>query len=385
MFISFVLIVLFILFWVLVGVYSVFSPFTQNIWDVIDFNSAYYGAMAGIERGNLVLKYKSPWFEGSGWFIGSNNFGPPSDAISGSLGKLTTDNNGFSWSITSKTSTIPAQGNGNVETSLASSDSNSFNELSYFNAEKVFLSIDTTPSSEAVYTWVSSFSYFTGGYFTWEFRLPTTVSTAFNGSKLCTDIHNPDCDIDKDHVFDEITVNWTLKWNYLGNPFSIVPNSSIFYSSGWTIDEKRDTMIRETVVNNNSGMVYFGANNLVTPGYGFNPITKYKDTNNLTEHTIISSNPDLIKNKSFNELLTNDPDIPNTTWLQFWFGLINLLRSANGNIYPFLEYQLNFSSPVANTYYTLEGNSVVGNYNVKIIIKKSTNDESPIWDFTIIF
>ena len=50
MFIAFVLIILFILLGVLVGVYSIFAPFTQNIGDVIDFNSAYYGALAGIER-----------------------------------------------------------------------------------------------------------------------------------------------------------------------------------------------------------------------------------------------------------------------------------------------------------------------------------------------
>ena len=63
MFIIFVLVLLAVLMGILSAIYSVFAPFMQNIGNVVDFNSAYYGALAGVERAHLVLKYKQPGFE----------------------------------------------------------------------------------------------------------------------------------------------------------------------------------------------------------------------------------------------------------------------------------------------------------------------------------
>ena len=88
---------------------------------------------------------------------------------------------------------------------------------------------------------------------------------------------------------------------------------------------------------------------------------------------------------TFKQILTNTDINPQVTWLEFSFGLVDLLRSANGNIYPFLEYQLSFPSPVSNNFYTLEWESVVWNYDVKIIMKKWTKPDSTIGNFTIIF
>jgi hypothetical protein len=59
-------------------------------------------------------------------------------------------------------------------------------------------------------------------------------------------------------MFDEITLNWALKGNYNGVPFAILPNASVFYYSGMKIDENKDTMIRESVINTDSGSMYFG-------------------------------------------------------------------------------------------------------------------------------
>lgn len=388
MFIGFILIILFILLWVLVGAYSVFSPFTQNIGDVIDFNSAYYWAIAGIERANLVLKYKSPWFEWSGWFIGTSGYWPLSDQIWGVFWSFKKANNWFVWKIRSRTSAIPGSGDGNVDSLLATWDSSNFNQLPYFTAEKVFLYVDNTnTTSKDVYTWSTTFSYFTGGIFSWQFRLPGKVLAAFGDSKLCADWANSNCDADGDDMYDEIAVNWGLKWIYSGTEFSILPNASVFYYSGMIVDILRDTMLRESVINTDNGTISFGQ---LAGNHDFNPILKYWG-NLLNKHNVISSNPDSMNRLPFNTntagsgILNNTDSNPKTTWLQFSFGLVNLLYSENKNIYPFLEYQLKFASPVANRFYTIEWNSLIGNYNVTIIMKKSTNSDSPIGDFTVVF
>jgi len=375
---------------VLVGAYSVFSPFTQNIWDVIDFNSAYYGAIAGIERANLVLKYRSPWFEWSWWFLGTTGYGPSSDLISGSFGSLKKTNNGFVWQIRSRTTSIPGSGDGNVDYLLATWDSANFNQLPYFTSEKVFMYVDNTDStSKDIYTWGASFLYFTGWEFSGQFRLPNKVVTAFSGSLLCSDSSNPACDADGDDMYDEIAVNWWLKWLHNWVSFSILPNSSVFYYSWMKVDQNRDTMIRESVINTSSGSVDFGK--LVGgSAYRFNPIVAYNG-NVLDKHNVISSSPASMNTIHYNsyivsDWLLNSTDLnPQTTWLEFSFGLVNLLHSINNNIYPFLEYKLTFGWVVANRFYTIEWDSLVGNYNVKIIMKKSTNSDSPIWDFTIVF
>jgi hypothetical protein len=142
-------------------------------------------------------------------------------------------------------------------------------------------------------------------------------------------------------------------------------------------------MIRESVINTDSGSMYFGKD--VTQWYfDFNPVLKYNQ-NNLVKHNVISPDPSVMNDKPFSTLLTNTDSNPITTGLEFSFWLVNLLHSTNNNIYPFLEYKLNFWSQIANRFYTIEGNSLVGNYNVKIIMKKSTNNDAQIWDFTIIF
>lgn len=383
MFIAFVLIILFILLWILIGVYSIFSPFTQNIGDVVDFNSAYYGAIAGIERANLVLKYRSPWFEWSGWFFGSSWFWPISDRLSeSSLGTLTTKNNWFSWSIWSKTFSVPSPGNGNVDTMLASADSKNFNQLDYSSSEKISLSLDTAPSDSTVYTTGNTLSYFTWWLFTGQFRLPPKAQNIFLYPILCVDTWTAACDIDQDKVFDDIVVNRSLKWVYEGTPFTILPRSSMFYylnPNAAILDITKDTTIRESVINNNV-ILRFGDIN-----EEYNPISIY--TNNAEKHNVISSDPSSIEITPFADgsddwlLQENNP----ATWLQFSFGLVDFLRSKGGNIYPFLEYQFHFTNPVADRFYTIQGHSLVWSYDVKIIMKKPTNKDSSISDFTVIF
>lgn len=381
MFIAFVLILLFILLWVLASTYSVFAPFSQNIWDVVDFNSAYYGAIAGVERANLILKYKQPGFEWSGWYFWTTKFGPPSDYITGAFGSVSTGSNGISWQITSRTNTIPSSGDGNVDALLASSDSRNYNQLPYFTTERIALDYDNSASNQDAYTWTTSISYFRWGSFSGYFRLPPKVKTAFSDAWLCwTDTAG--CDLDGDETYDDVAINRKLKWSYNWTLFSILPNSDINVTSGYNqVIANKDTMLRESIVDTNSWAVYFGKNNV---NYYFNPILKYT-LNTLTKHNVISSDPSVMESIAYDSATTSILNNNLTKDLEFSFGVVNLLYSTNNNIYPFLEYQISFGAPIPNRFYTIEWKSLVGNYNVRIIMKKSTTSDSQIGDFTVVF
>jgi hypothetical protein len=115
----------------------------------------------------------------------------------GSFGNLTSSTNGFIWNISSRTTSIPASGDGNVDYLLSSSDSSNFNQLPYFTSEKINLSLDTTNSlNKDAYDTTSTFSYFHDTSFSGQFRLPAKVVNLFSGYLLCSDPNNPACDSD---------------------------------------------------------------------------------------------------------------------------------------------------------------------------------------------
>jgi hypothetical protein len=64
------------------------------------------------------------------------------------------------------------------------------------------------------------------------------------------------------------------------------------------------------------------------------------------------------------------------TGLELSLGLVNLLRSFNDNIYPFLEYRFVFPQEIADTQYIIKGHSRVGEYDVIIYLKKPTFEGS---------
>lgn len=378
MLVAFILIIIFILLWIMSAIYSVFSPFMESIGNVVNFNSAYYWALWGVERAELVLKYKEPWFEWSGGFLQNTTFGPKSDTITGNFGKFTSSTqNWFSRSINSRSTTIPASWNGNVDYLLASSDSSNYNKLPYFYSDKLVLSLDNTTNPNSYYTGTTGFTYFNGWVFSWILRLPPKISSWFSNSPLCVDPNISECDPDWDGVFDDMSVNRWLDWIINWSTFTILPNISVFYYSGMQVDTAQDIAIRESILNN-TGRLLFGG---TLANQKFNPIVDYT-TNNLAQHNVVSVDASSIQNLTYNNILNNTSSI---TWLQFSINIVDLLRTKNNNIYPFLEYQLSFPQAVADRFYTIQWVWLVGDYNVKIFIKKSTNESSSIGDFTIVF
>ncbi len=342
----------------------------QNIGNVVYFNSAYYWAIAWVERAQLVLKYKQPGFEWSWGFLKWDVFGPTSDQITWDFWFLSYPKNWFAWTIHSRTDKIPNIGQWNVDYLFTSwNDSKNYNKLWYYMSEKIIFNIDNTLDPNLYYTWTSIIKYFSGGSFSWIIRLPPAAISRFNWELLCDT-----CDYDDDGIKDDIVVNRILDWIQNWKSFSIIPNISIFYYSWWIVDSQRDIAIREKIINETWALYFWDTMK------NFSPLADIH--NILTEHNVLSETPDSIKSIWFNSIL-NSSEI---TGLKLWIGIVDILRTENNNIYPFLEYQFSFPQKVADSFYTLQWIWLAEDYNVKIFIKKSTNEQSSsIGDFTIIF
>jgi len=370
MLLAFTFILLAIWIGILVSVYSIFFPFIKNLGEIGNYNTAYYGAISSVERGELALKYREPGFEGTGGYLtGELTWWPQSDMKPSNeeeFGFLSNDPNGMRWTIKSRTTNIPNTGKGNVEYLVATDDSTDYNMLNYSSTEKIILSYDSTSDPQEYYTEIENIEYYTGDTLAWTLRLPPKVIAWFNNELLCNT-----CDLDEDRLGDDVVVDRSLEgykeWMY----FKVAPYIDVLYYSWSSAPGGKDTAIRETIINKNeAGNLNFGNNN-------FNPISKSKQP---TSHIAIANTPENIT-ETFIEMLWNKV----YTWLALNLWLINLLKTSNGNIYPFLEYQFTTSAPIADRFYTIQGNSRVGDYEVKVVVKKPTSQWSIAGSFTVIF
>lgn len=73
MIIAFVLILSSIGLIIAVALYSNFLPYFSLLSDIKNYNIAYYGANAAIERSLSVLRHQEAGFQGSGGWVGSQN------------------------------------------------------------------------------------------------------------------------------------------------------------------------------------------------------------------------------------------------------------------------------------------------------------------------
>jgi len=361
---AFAFILLAIWIWILVSVYSIFFPFMKNLGEIGNYNTAYYGAISSVERWELVLKYRAPGFEGSGGYISGTNRWPQSDYKTWLFGFVGTDPNGMRWTIRSRTENIPNTGEGNVEYLLADTSSVDYNELDYNSAEKIILSYDNTTDAQQYYSGWSNLSYY-NGTITWTLRLPPKVQSGLMNENLCET-----CDLDGDGLGDDIVVDRSLEGNQEWMYFKIVPYVGTLYYSWTYVDTSKDIALRESVINATGNLDF----NQYSPING--------QGNGLTGHVVIANNPSAVAIDTFGDILWNNTTY---TWLMLNLWLINLLKTVNGNIYPFLEYRLHFNGPVADRFYTIQGNGRVGEYDVQVVVKKPTSQWSIAWSFTVIF
>lgn len=371
MFLVFTLVLLVVAVGILSSVYSVFFPFMQNLWTVNQYHMAYYGAISAVERAELGLRYRSPWFVWSGWFLWSTGYGPTSDYTPELLSGA---QQWFWWTIDSRTNRIPNTGMGNTDPMLSdpSSDSKNYNQLWYTYLETLLLSYDNTLDSD-VYTSASDPVAFSGGGFTWVFRLPPKVHALFGDTpgKLC-DSYVGDCDPDGDGIYDDIALSWSLEWLYYGNGFKIYPTIAVFYYSGMQIDENKDNAIRESIINATGNLDF---------SLGYSPLLPPRGAG-VGKHNVVGQNADIIQSKNFTNIFTTTTEFSN---IRLSFGATNLFRTFTGAIYPYLEYQFTFQQPIADRFYTIEWHGRAGEYDVQIILKKPTAQGTVGGDFTVIF
>ncbi len=344
------------------ALHSSFLAFSLNFSDTIEYNKAYYSAVSSLERAELVLRYRSPWFQGSGGWIGSETFGFTGDSQLTGFSYVSKDNqNGLRWEIKSRASQIPGTWQGNVDRMLVTGDSLNYNMLDYTTAENFIFEVDDLKVSAR------------NPYLSWDILAPSTV-TSFSGQ-----IRLPLSLTDSFGVLggaDDAMVDWSLKGEYVEfqkSQFMIFPTVKKNKNSG-EVYYNEDSVIRGRRINEESPLDF---------STNFSPF-KYS---NISLHNMISYLEDILSGKNFSSLLSDDK----LTDPRFRIALLNLLTSANGLIYPYLEYQFGFYdkdkklTDIADKYYTISARWKQGNYEVELLVKKPTFKESILGSFTVIF
>jgi len=354
---------------ILVSLYSIFFPFIQNIGNISNYNSAYYLALSSVERWELVLKYKGPWFSWSGWFLWSSSRGPTSDLYSSIISWA----NNWTWrEISSRTNILPSTWMWNVDYMLSTGDSKNFNMIDYNYKEKIILSMDNTNDPSLYYTWKGNISYFSWDNINWIFRLPPKAFEMFWWTTNWPLCNSPvqDCDQNWDDIYDDIVLNRWLNGFYNWKQFKILPTTSVFYYSWMMVDYYNDNAIRKSVINEIWNIEFTNS---------FNPI-KWR-TSWITRHNVISQEATSLNDYNFENIFKS----PYISWLELNFSLVSLLQTLNWNIYPFLEYRFWFPQMVSDKFFYIRWNWRIQDYDVQILIKKPASQDNVAWDFTVIF
>ena len=372
-----ILIILLIVWVALVGaLYSSFLMFYGTFGDTLEYNKAYYGAVSGLERAQLVLRYRSPWFEWSGGWMWNGDIGINVDHIPSNFSVFTGDTTGILWNISSRATTIPASWEGNVEWMLATGDSLDYNMLDYVNAENFSFEMDNKTGSPYIKTPGKTKG---AQSFIVRLRLPSVLFTDYEFGKLQEEW----IDVGNDGISDDAVVDWSFRGNYNSAPFQVLPTTSVRYSLPREVLYDRDSIFREsrinTLTNTNSYLTFWNTHS---------PFSPHSSTPYLSGITVISSQESVISGWAFNKLLTDSTD------LIFRTSLLNLLYSEKQNVYPYLEYQLSFfggsngngtPTQISDRFYTIDARGKFGSYEVKLLVKKPTIKESILGSFTVIF
>jgi len=238
----------------LVGaIYSSFIAFYADFSDTVSYNKAYYGAVSGVERAQLVLRYRDPGFEGTGGRIRGNEFNSsPTDKKASNFSHFTQEDNGILRNIQSRTTSIPRAGEGNVNWMFLGNNSLNYNTLDYSLAENFILSIDNSNGNfyKKEGTKENNTVAIRG-----EIRLPPALKNKKDGSVLFGDLATepimgaPLADIGEDGIYDDTVVDWSIRGEYNNSPFMIFPTVGIRYFGDKAIQYDKDSTIRESRIN----------------------------------------------------------------------------------------------------------------------------------------
>ena len=164
-------------------------------------------------------------------------------------------------------------------------------------------------------------------------------------------------------------------------PFVIYSTQSVaFWGNEVKIDKEKDSVFRESDINNTLNFEFW--NN------GWSPFKDGKRRENSSSHSASSPSITVI-GEAWNDVSGESKfeNILNKWYVtQIRFSLLNLLQWSGNNIYPFLEYYVDFwNKKVPDKYFTIDAEWAYKDYKVNMIIKKPTIKESVFWSFTSIF
>lgn len=400
------LIIILVLIWAAVvwSIYSNFLTFYSNFSETENYHKAYYAAISALERGELVVKQRSPWYEWKAWRYRNWNSRTwtwsikipnwKSDwVISADSFSYLSNNNRPSEMIRSvdsraETGIIPEPWKWNVEFLLRNPDSKNYNIMWYEDAEVFLLYYDVwdwNPYARIKCLlwdgWCSNSSLGTSSSIKWKIRLPQKLLLSGNFTLLDTTaiLVWTNNQLPKDDAI----VDRQLRWTYTitttegdkSVPYTIYSTQKT-ENNNKTVSYLYDTIFRESDIN---GTWDFEFTNNWNPLKPKNPLYHWKQK----PVTIISQGENTIKSlNGFQQLLWT---IGKSSRNQLRFSLLNIVRDSNLKIYPFLEYQIDFWTTVSDRYYTINGKWSFSDFEVNIPRQKPTVKETVLWNFTSIF
>lgn len=230
-----VLIVMIISVALLMALLSGFFPFVNTYGNVVQYSTAYYGAISALERGALAIRYAGPGFDGESGRKAQNNgtpinTGKQSDQRLEDFYTYGNGNDSLLWSVKSSTDRIPVHNQGNVDPAFIDKDnpeSRNYNMLNYATTELLPLGTISAQTAEQYYTSNTTFTSQTVGEIQGNFRLNPFLFTAFSGGivgdqgKLCTErCANEQIDWRDEN---QVVTTRTLKGEYKDNEFTLLP------------------------------------------------------------------------------------------------------------------------------------------------------------------
>lgn len=334
----------------------------------MQYNAAYYGAISALERWALAASYAGPGFDGESGRSWGNNTWHRSDERFERFYTYGNGNDTLLWNVKSKTDRIPLTWEGNIEADFwtGNNDSKEYNSLNYNTAEIIPLGA-LDPSA------IATGNYYKTGQADYKLNQVEDIQVSLRFNPLLKNSFSQEGAnkwILDPNIAKTPLVNWTIKGEFTKdkvNPQSNREDFSIIPYESRTASKIRDndTLIRGKQLEGGNTTLTFGQNKDIFGG------------DNSTINLISSQDeaPDNYKTffgKTKNMKLTLD--------------LINLVKTQRGNIYPFLEYQVQSTgSTLSDRYFTIIGEGKVGNYHIKLQVKKPVLDQPALWNFTILF
>ena len=364
------------------SIYSNFLVFYENFTETENYHRAQYASTAAVERAELVIKQREPWYVWSWWWIlGELSFtwDSPSDQLISGFSYLSNDNTENKSSvfrkINSRTDRIPSEWNGNVDRLLSTDDSLNYNMMDYENAEVFLLYYDNLSGnpyekrdcSNSLHCIKANITKITG-----RIRLPQLIYKKFWALDVSRSLSQ------EWWYVDDALVDWQLRWNFYtwGQliPFTLFATQS----AAWGTATNKDSAIRESNLNN------WEWTWLELEFYQRRDPRKHSEA---ALPTMVSQSSEeiinMVDDNQFNEFFTNN----HFSNLQLRLSLLNLVlwQWRLAKRYPFLEYYVDFGNTVSDKYFTIQTEWNFWDYKIDTVLYKPTITESILRSFTTIF